>query len=57
MSRRNNRIPVECGCTRCMYNQSRTCNFQGRLQINGNGECASKDERPGGGGPGPFGDD
>lgn len=48
-----NKIPVECNCTQCIYNNNRTCNFQGRLQINVDGECESKEKR-GSGGPGPF---
>lgn len=56
MSQSSNRIPVECGCTRCIYNNNRTCNYQGRLQIDSNGQCQSKEEGHGDG-PGPFGDD
>ena len=56
MAQRQRRIPVECGCTPCKYNNNQSCNFSGRLKINTNGECTTK-EVGYGGGPGPFGDD
>ena len=52
MSTGDNRMAVECGCTRCEYNSNRTCGYQGRLVIDGNGECEIKTKR--GGGRGPF---
>lgn len=35
---------LECRCTRCRYNNNGRCGFQGRVLINANGECESKDE-------------
>ncbi|MFB6184532.1 MAG: hypothetical protein ABEI96_08255 [Haloarculaceae archaeon] len=52
MSIGNDRKAVECGCTRCQYNNNRTCGYQGRLVINSNGECEIKTER--GDGPDRF---
>lgn len=53
MSYGDNRMAVECTCTRCKYNSNRTCGYQGRLIINDNGECEIKTERGGGNGPFP----
>lgn len=46
---------LECRCTRCKYNNSGNCGYQGRLLINQNGECEMMEESFGGGGPGPYG--
>lgn len=35
---------LECRCTRCRYNNNGRCGFQGRVMINANGECESKEE-------------
>ncbi|MFW6017288.1 MAG: hypothetical protein ACOCPX_00550 [Halapricum sp.] len=45
---------LECRCTRCKYNNSGTCGYQGRLLINQNGECEMM-ETGFGGPPGPHG--
>lgn len=39
---------LECRCTRCRYNNNGNCGFQGRIMINSNGECESKQEGFGG---------
>lgn len=45
---------LECRCTRCEYNNSGNCGYQGRVVINSNGECEIMEE--GLGSPdGPFG--
>lgn len=38
------RKALECRCTRCRYNNNGRCGFQGRVLINANGECESKEE-------------
>ncbi|MFC7045026.1 hypothetical protein ACFQH6_05950 [Halobacteriaceae archaeon GCM10025711] len=48
MSFDDTRKPVACGCTRCQYNNSRTCGYQGRVVIDANGECETITERGGG---------
>lgn len=46
---------LECRCTRCKYNSNGSCGYQGRVLINANGECESKQEGFGGGDRGPYG--
>ena len=44
MSFGNQAKNLECRCTRCRYNNNGRCGFQGRVMINANGECESKEE-------------
>lgn len=44
---------LECRCTRCKFNNSGSCGYQGRVVINSNGECDIMEAGVGGpGGPG-----
>lgn len=42
------RHPVECHATRCVYNSNRTCNYSGRIKLDSNGKCDTKQTRGGG---------
>jgi hypothetical protein len=44
---------LECRCTRCKYNNNGTCGYTGRVVIDTNGECASREDSFGDD-PGPF---
>jgi hypothetical protein len=48
MSFQQDKKTVDCQCTRCRYNSTRTCGYQGRVVINANGECEMMTERGGG---------
>lgn len=55
MAFRDSKKELECRCTRCKYNNNGQCGYQGRLLIDGNGEC-DKMETGFGGPPGPHGE-
>ncbi|MFB6150842.1 MAG: hypothetical protein ABEJ40_03460 [Haloarculaceae archaeon] len=35
---------LECRCTRCKYNNNGQCGYQGRVLIDSNGECDSRED-------------
>jgi len=35
---------LECRCSRCKYNNNGNCGYQGRVVINANGECESRED-------------
>lgn len=45
---------LECRCTRCKYNNNGQCGYPGRVVIGKNGDCESREDGFGDGGPGPF---
>jgi len=53
MASRSSAKNLECRCKRCKYNNSGNCGYQGRVVINQNGECESREDGFGGG-PGPY---
>lgn len=44
---------LECRCTRCKYNNNGSCGYPGRVVIDTNGDCASREDSFGDN-PGPF---
>jgi len=44
MSSRGGGKNVECRCKRCKYNNNGQCGYQGRIVINQNGECDSRED-------------
>ena len=49
MASRGGNKSLECRCTRCKYNNNGSCGYPGRVVINQNGECESREDG--------FGDD
>lgn len=49
MPSRSSSVNLECRCKRCKYNNNGECGYQGRVVIDQNGECQSREDS--------FGDD